>query len=857
MRKNFFIMLFLLSTNIFAQSYISDDGTSAPKWRIGNSRYIELYSDNDSNFVRVIINGIEKRLATQDWILSKTKADSVRRAYNLIGGAANRIAYQVSADSTNFITTPTNNKFLFYNSGWQWKWAWGPDTTTVVRTTRTITTSDPLRIDNTTSANLSANRTLSLLYNNTNLKITSNALNTVQDIATTSSPTFTNQTLSGILTQQGIGTNYFYGDVQQSGNKSFYNNFVSGWAGSGWRIDYNGRSSAEFDDLTIRGTLSVYELLVRQIRATNGNLFVAASAKVESISGSSITFEDASNNNLCPFAPGDLVIVQRFTPNGTTLIRNVRATISSVTGRTCVVTYNTGTFQVGDEVVRIGNDGTTSGRQASIYLAADDTYSPYIDVINDVNSWSAWSSSNKTKLRIGQLNGITDSYFGTLSGYGLYSQNVYLTGNIKMNSGQISWSTVNKPTQNDLGTWTTYLTSTGIYTGTVTANQLDFTPVKSTDVIARINASSEGLDITADRISISGQTTFASGYDPTTKITTGGAATDINNNTTTILGSKVRSGLIQSNNWSGYEGSEYNLNDGTIRLGGSTSPKFSVDTYGYATMTGARIANWYIRDGIITDNLTSGNEMVVLNQTQKSIYVRPLSGNLKFIMLGQLNNGSSPGWTSTYGIGAINNSNQFLFRMDESYTQIAGIDFDFQRIYSIASGTGFEISKASSKNVTTGFAVWDITSSPKMFLGNSTSSMDWNNETPNTLTIRGKLLSSTLSTTTTTDASGGYTGSIINSNGLYNRKPYTGSYYNNMSLNGGGITFSSEGYGNIAIVCNYENRYMQIDSYNVPKYYGITNTPPTSNLKPGDFYIGTSGTLGVWTGGQWWYYNHN
>ena len=54
-----------------------------------------------------------------------------------------------------------------------------------------------------------------------------------------------------------------------------------------------------------------------------------------------------------------------------------------------------------------------------------------------------------------------------------------------------------------------------IYTGSVTTTQLNFTPVQSTDVIASINASVEGITIDADNITISGATTFASGYDPT------------------------------------------------------------------------------------------------------------------------------------------------------------------------------------------------------------------------------------------------------------------------------------------------------------------------------------------------------
>jgi len=59
-----------------------------------------------------------------------------------------------------------------------------------------------------------------------------------------------------------------------------------------------------------------------------------------------------------------------------------------------------------------------------------------------------------------------------------------------------------------------------IYANSITTTQLNFTPVQSTDVIASINASAEGITIDADNITISGSSTFAAGYDPTDKVTT-------------------------------------------------------------------------------------------------------------------------------------------------------------------------------------------------------------------------------------------------------------------------------------------------------------------------------------------------
>lgn len=59
--------------------------------------------------------------------------------------------------------------------------------------------------------------------------------------------------------------------------------------------------------------------------------------------------------------------------------------------------------------------------------------------------------------------------------------------------------------------------------GTVTLSTLNFVPLESFSsdpdaIIATINASGEGITIDADNITISGATTFNSGYDPTTKV---------------------------------------------------------------------------------------------------------------------------------------------------------------------------------------------------------------------------------------------------------------------------------------------------------------------------------------------------
>ena len=91
------------------------------------------------------------------------------------------------------------------------------------------------------------------------------------------------------------------------------------------------------------------------------------------------------------------------------------------------------------------------------------------------------------------------------------------------------------------------ISGTLLVSGSIAASRLNFTPVTSTNVVASINATAEGIQISGSRIQINGSTTFSSGYDPTSKITAGGAASDVNANTTTINGGKITARSILAN----------------------------------------------------------------------------------------------------------------------------------------------------------------------------------------------------------------------------------------------------------------------------------------------------------------------
>ena len=98
----------------------------------------------------------------------------------------------------------------------------------------------------------------------------------------------------------------------------------------GWKLwmDGNNEYNLETDNLTVRGTMSVYELLIQQIRATNGSIIVGSADRVKSIvavgdSGDGETYkftiesdseegESDTGLDFIHFTEDDLIIAQKW-----------------------------------------------------------------------------------------------------------------------------------------------------------------------------------------------------------------------------------------------------------------------------------------------------------------------------------------------------------------------------------------------------------------------------------------------------------------------------------------------------------------------------------------------------------------
>ena len=214
--------------------------------------------------------------------------------------------------------------------------------------------------------------------------------------------------------------------------------FASGFVGNGFRIDQGvsvaGQTTLEVDNIWVRGRMHVYELLIHQIRATNGSIFVSNTGKVTAVTGTgpyTLTTDPEHG-----FAVGDLIRAQRFTGTGT---YQCNMQVTGVTNSKVFV----GMLSSGDvptagmDFVRLGS-ATDTNRRGGLYLTADDSGAPYMDVFDGVSSFATWGTAGVIKTRLGKLDGLGlpgsyTSEYGLFAGNGTTDASAYIRLSNKTN----------------------------------------------------------------------------------------------------------------------------------------------------------------------------------------------------------------------------------------------------------------------------------------------------------------------------------------------------------------------------------------------------------------------------------------
>lgn len=222
------------------------------------------------------------------------------------------------------------------------------------------------------------------------------------------------------------------------GTKSFEDSF----GGEGWKIN-SADNSMTLDELTVRKTMRVFEMMIQKIRATGGEIVVSpANGKVKAVSETStqyvVTLESDGDGNIGNmFQLYDYVRCQRW-DMGNSSVHYYWAMVTGVDGDTITLPKNhfeQGVSpQVGDELVLFGNRNKPS-RQSAITITASEDGKPRITVYNDINDRTLGGA---VKVVLGDLSSVSDQDFGgQLSGYGLYSDNVYLKGKLAFSDGTL------------------------------------------------------------------------------------------------------------------------------------------------------------------------------------------------------------------------------------------------------------------------------------------------------------------------------------------------------------------------------------------------------------------------------------
>ena len=251
------------------------------------------------------------------------------------------------------------------------------------------------------------------------------------------------------------------GDSTFDGNlfsKQFISDFLTG---KGWGI-YNkpilnaagvqeNKWTGEFDNIIVRGSLRVYEMIISQLLGENDNRVFTGMMEVDHFDKESgKVYLDTQDGKLYnPFRRDDIIMVQQFngmpnSSNGNYVTKNYELLVtdagcgnledgekrldwvkfanftSSVAGATPEAL-----IRKKDTFVRVDNLSDTD-RKGIMQIITVGTASPHMDVVYGLKT----DPEGALKGRLGNLEGIVHPWFGRLQGFGEYLNNLYAVGDL-------------------------------------------------------------------------------------------------------------------------------------------------------------------------------------------------------------------------------------------------------------------------------------------------------------------------------------------------------------------------------------------------------------------------------------------
>lgn len=213
--------------------------------------------------------------------------------------------------------------------------------------------------------------------------------------------------------------------------------FVTGFLGEGFKIWLeNGNWHIECDNLTVRQTMNVFELLIQKIRSVNGAIVVSQSnGKVTAVEDTGTQYKITFGEEFPTFQEGDLIRCQSWSKNNLKFYWVEVKTAADGYVLCDKSEFNNVVPAVGDEVVQMGNTKNAE-RQALIYITAQESGKPYIEILNGVKTKSLTGTD---RTRLGDLSNIVDPDFtgeAAVKGTGFYSTNAFLKGIFVLRNGK-------------------------------------------------------------------------------------------------------------------------------------------------------------------------------------------------------------------------------------------------------------------------------------------------------------------------------------------------------------------------------------------------------------------------------------
>ena len=255
------------------------------------------------------------------------------------------------------------------------------------------------------------------------------------------------------------------GALHVKGNSTFDGNlaskdYVSGFAGGkGWGIkntptqnvtgQLENRWTGEFDNLIVRGSLKVYEMIISQLLGENDNRIYTGMMEVDHYDPESgKIYLDTQNGKLYnPFRKDDIILVQQYngmpdSSNDYYVTKNYELIISEAgcgsiadgENRLDWVKFESfsssmenatpaSCIKPKDTLVRVDNVSDPD-RKGIMQIITVGSGAPYLDILYGMKT----DPNNALKGRLGNLQGINHPIFGQLSGFGEFLQNLYATG---------------------------------------------------------------------------------------------------------------------------------------------------------------------------------------------------------------------------------------------------------------------------------------------------------------------------------------------------------------------------------------------------------------------------------------------